>query len=125
MIDEIVMDGSSALVVPDARAVGDFLQPEREYIATVAGAINEVIARTERHEHGITYSVQIRFNCDEGWSCQACPHEHEAWQRFVRFGQTDRDCAGGHFFRVAAQDQEAIGRYVWREMKAGEELGDE
>lgn len=122
IINEIVKDGSApGLRAPDPMTIGDFLQPERDYVARVAAEINEVICRTERHEHGITYIVRMELACGEP-SCTACPHEYDVWNRFVRFGTTDRDCAGGHFFQVAAQDQEAIGRYVWREMQAAREL---
>jgi len=119
-MDEIVVDGSTTSPAP-AVGVGDFLLPEREYLKKVAAAIEEVVRRTERSEYGVTYSVVMMLSSTEGWSDQDNPHEHEVWSRFVRFGTSEASQAGGHLFRVASQDQEAIGAFVWRAMDAADQ----
>jgi len=112
VIEEVVSSGTSTSAV-DPRTVGDFLAPEREYLTKVAGAIDEVVCRTERHEHGVTYSVLLRLAPEVPYDDQPECSSYEIWQRFVRFGSTD---AAHHRLRVAAQDQEAIGAYAWRAM---------
>jgi len=117
-IDELVTGGSSTGVI-DPLGIGDFMAPEREYIAKVSDAIEEVICRTERHDHGIVYSVVMVLAPSVPYDDQPdCDRGHEIWQRFVRFGVTAGTQAGGHHFVVAAQDQEAIGAYAWRAMEA-------
>ena len=118
VIDEVVGDGSTTSRI-DPLTVGDFLLPEREYIKKTAAAIEEVICRTERHGHGITYKVVMALAPDDPYDDQPDYNgEYEVWQRFVRFGSTEASRAGGYLFRVAAQDQEAIGAFVWRAMAA-------
>jgi hypothetical protein len=112
--DEIVCDGSTTSRI-DAVCVGDFLLLDREYVKKTAAAVTDVIRRTERHDHGITYSVLVVLPPNH----QPVPGEHEVWRRFVSFGSV---AAGGYFFetaaQVAAQDQDAIGAFVWRAMEA-------
>lgn len=126
MIEEIVNSGVCTSKV-DPRGVGDFLLHDRDYLARVAGAVGDVVCRTDQTEHGVVYSVVITVPPETPYDDQPWPSgcEYEVWQRYVRFGATEATQAGGHAFRVAAQDQEAIGAYAYREAAAARALEEE
>jgi hypothetical protein len=82
--------------------IADFTM--RAELETIADAIANVIARTERDDDGITYSVVLILYPDIPYDDQPEPPEAEIWSRYVPFARDDE-----YRRKVAIQDQEAIG----------------